>query len=215
MSIDAKRRQTVAAFDFDGTISRHDTFLPFLFRVFGYPRVLGTLARLSPLGLSVLLGTGSRDHFKAKLIGLLFPDASVEALDTQGRHYAEAILARLRPGALERITWHRAQGHRLIMVSASLEIYLRPVADRLGFDELLCTRIRSHSGRYEGQIEGGNCRGPEKVRRLQALLGDDNLAQCELHAYGDSDGDREMLAIAEHAYYKPFRKPTSPSFRSF
>lgn len=196
-------RPVVAAFDFDGTISRRDTFMPFLFRAFGYRRVLTALMGLSALGAQVLLGKLGRDPFKAALIARLFPGASVTALDALGRDHAAAIDRQLRPGALRRIAWHRARGDRLVMVSASLDCYLRHVADHLGFDDLLCTRLGHQEGLCDGRMDGGNCRGPEKVRRLEALLGD--LSQFDIHAYGDSDGDREMLAIAQFPAYKPFR----------
>ena len=46
-----------------------------------------------------------------------------------------------------------------------------------------------------GQLEGGNVRGPEKVRRVREWLG---AGEVELWAYGDSAGDRELLAAADH-----------------
>jgi HAD superfamily hydrolase (TIGR01490 family) len=199
----------VAAFDFDGTISTRDTFVPFLVRAFGWRRVLGALAPLMGEALGVLLGRCSRDAFKAKLIARLFPGASVTALEACGKHHAEAVRRRLlRPGALERIAWHRARGHRLVMVSASLELYLRDLAEALGFDDLLCTRLSQRNGYCDGRMDGANCRGAEKVRRLKALLGD--LSAVELHAYGDSDGDREMLEVARYPCYRPFRE-SSPA----
>lgn len=194
----------VAAFDFDGTMSTRDTFLPFLLLAFGRVRVLHALAPLVGEALGVLLGRSSRDAFKTKLIARLFPGASVSALEACGKRHAEAVRRRwLRPGALERIAWHRAQGHRLVLVSASLEPYLRYLAEDLGFDDLLCTRLNHQNGHCDGRMNGGNCRGAEKVHRLKALLGD--LSTIELYAYGDSDGDREMLAIATYPAYKPFR----------
>jgi len=57
--------------------------------------------------------------------------------------------------------------------------------------------------RFTGLLEGADCTGAEKLRRLQALVG--GLHDVELHVYGDSDGDRELLAAADHPHFRPFR----------
>lgn len=199
---------TVAAFDFDGTISTRDTFVPFLLRAFGWSRVLRALLPLTFTGLAVILGQGSRDAFKARLIARLFTGIPVSTLTPHGSAHAAAIRPLLRPQALARIQWHRARGHRLVMVSASLDLYLRDLAEHLCFDDLLCTQLEREGACFSGRMAGGNCRGAEKVKRLHALLGE--LSRLELYAYGDSDGDREMLEIAQYPCYRPFRdKPVA------
>jgi len=80
------------------------------------------------------------------------------------------------------------------MVSASPELYVAPVARRLGFDATLATRLQvGPDGLLTGRLVGRNCRGPEKVRRLQEWFGDETPV---VFAYGDSRGDREMLAFS-------------------
>jgi HAD superfamily hydrolase (TIGR01490 family) len=159
--------------------------------------------RLSGEALQVWLGRASRDRFKALLIGRLFPAQSVAELRRIGAEHAAVIASLCRPAALERIRWHKAQGHRLVMVSASLSFYLEPIAQQLGFDDLLCTELAASEGVCSGELQGENCRAAEKVRRLQSLLG--KLEDYEIYAYGDSDGDTEMLAVADHPAFKPFR----------
>jgi hypothetical protein len=83
-----------------------------------------------------------------------------------------------------------------------MDLYLEPVARQLGFDDLLCTRASGNRLVFDGGLHGGNCRGPEKVVRLQNLLGP--LDTYELYAYGDSDGDKEMLEAANHSFYRAF-----------
>lgn len=88
------------------------------------------------------------------------------------------------------------------MVSASLDLYLQPIADALGFDKPPCTNVSTNHHVFNGELQGRNCRGAEKVSRLQALLGD--LASVEIYAYGDSNGDREMLEVANHPHFRLF-----------
>lgn len=195
-------RPAVAAFDFDVTITTRDTFVPFLYRAFGQNKVRKAFLRLAPVAAKVALGLSTRDVFKAKLIHELFPGESLERLRTVGQEHALDILKWVRPAALQRIAWHKQRNDRLVMVSASLDIYLEPVATALGFDDLLCTRPSLRHDIFDGGMNGKNCRGAEKVARLQNLLG--NLSLVDTYAYGDSAGDKEMLQIALHPFYRAF-----------
>ncbi len=197
-----KEQKVVAAFDFDVTITTKDTFVPFLTRAFGRERVRLAFLRLAPEAARVLVGLSDRDRFKGRLVRALFAGDSVARLRETGREHAREIINWVRPEARQRIEWHKRRGDRLVMVSASLDLYLDPVADALGFDDLLCTSPSVNYMVFDGGLVGKNCRGPEKVSRLTNLLG--NLSEYELHAYGDSEGDREMLAVANHAYLRVF-----------
>lgn len=200
-------RPVVAAFDFDVTVTTRDTFVPFLERAFGRCRVYSTFFRLSPAALKVALGLSSRDRFKEALVEALFLGESVSVLRQVGRAHAEAIETLIRPAALRRIEWHRKLGHRIVMVSASLDLYLEPLAEKLRFDDLLCTKLSRRELSFDGNLDGANCRGLEKFKRLESLLGD--LSGVELYAYGDSAGDKEMLAAADHPYYRAFESNES------
>ena len=207
-------RPVVAAFDFDGTITDRDTLVPFLVLAFGRARVAATFAALAFTGVGYLLRRVSIDEFKRRVLRRLVADAPAERLRALGPAHARAIAPWLRPAALARIEWHRAQGHRLVLVSSTLDLYLQPMAAQLGFDDLLCSRLvqlRDATGadRFTGEIDGADCTGAEKPRRLEALLG--RLDAHELHAYGDSEGDRELLAAADHPHFQPFRGPKPAS----
>lgn len=202
------QRPIVAAFDFDGTITTKDTFLPFLYSAFGRRRVLAAVIELTGDALGVVLGVSNRDRFKEFLVAKLLTGESVRRLRQVGEDHAQRIESWVRPAALERIQWHRAQGHRLVMVSASLDLYLESIVQRLGFDDLVCTRASFDGEFFDGQLIEGNCRRAEKVRRLVALIG--SLERVELFAYGDSVGDKEMLDAAEHAFFRPFENRRSP-----
>jgi HAD superfamily hydrolase (TIGR01490 family) len=196
--------QTLALFDFDGTITTKDTFAPYLFAAFGMTRVSAAFTSLGAHALMVYAGLSTRDRFKARLLARLFTGADCARLEAVGRAYAKTVSKWYRPAALERIRWHRERGHRLIMVSASLDLYLEHIARDLGFDDLLCTRMERAGAHTTGCMQGANCRAAEKVHRIEALLGKP-LADFVTHAYGDSDGDAEMLRAAVHRFYRPFR----------
>ena len=208
MTTASAARRVVAVFDFDGTLTERDTLVPFLVSVFGRRRVAAAFAAHPLAFAGALLRVVPIDAFKRRVLRRLVAGVPASCLGAPGPAYARALASRLRPGALERVAWHRAQGHLLVLASATLDVYLDHVGAQLGFDHVLCTRLASRPGddgvtRLTGALEGRDCTGPEKLHRLAALLGD--LRAHELHAYGDSAGDRELLAAADHAHFRPFR----------
>jgi phosphatidylglycerophosphatase C len=193
-------RRRVAAFDFDGTLSRKDSLGPFLELVCGRAQLRRALLARAPVLAAIAVGAGDRDAEKERLVAKLLAGRPVASVRASGADYARSLIEgdALRPDMLERLAWHRAEGHEIVIVSASLDVYLEPLAPLLGVDEVFCTRLGVGADqRLDGRLEGGNVRGPEKVRRIEAWLGADPV---ELWAYGDSAGDRELLAAADHPH---------------
>lgn len=188
----------IAAFDFDKTLSTRDNVTPFLRRVIGARRLASTFAITSPFLVRAALMDDKRDAAKAAVLRRVLGGRSVADLAPVADGFAAAVVEHhLRPVALQRATWHREQGHEVVIVSASLALYLEPVARLLGFDAALGTDMAVGSdGRLTGELASPNVRHDEKVRRLEAWLGRDR--NVELWAYGDSAGDRELLARADH-----------------
>lgn len=197
----ATRGQVVAAFDFDGTLSRADSFLPFLRQMAGRAGYWRRMALLLPLLLAFRVGLVGSTRAKTAVLRQFVRGMNEAQLQSHACHFAAGHLpAMIRPEALARLRWHQAQGHRCVIVSASLEVYLLPWARSLGVDEVLATRLEVTDGCYSGRLAGANCRGVEKVRRLEAWMG--TRSDWTVYAYGDSGGDRELLAWADHAWYR-------------
>lgn len=202
-------RVPVAAFDFDGTLTSEDTMMPFLPYAKGWPRVIMTAVASTPTALrntprSQAAGWTDwvRDGLKVATVGRLFQGMTVAELEELAQAYAEKIRDLLRPEMLERVRWHRDEGHATVIVSASLAVYLRPIAEELAIDHVLGVElVADEQGVLTGGVDGGvNTRGPHKVTRLQSWLDArfGSGVEPELWAYGDSPGDRELLALADH-----------------
>ena len=186
----------LAAFDLDGTLTRRDTLMPFLRRAIGRDRTYRALLGCSlPLARAAVLGGPHRDRAKALVLQRVLASLPLAPLAEAAESFAEHVVASaLRPEIRARVEWHRAQGHELVLVSASPELYVAPIGRRLGFDAVLATRLEVDAeGRLTGRLLGANCRGPEKVVRLREWRGG---TLTVAYAYGDSAGDREMLALA-------------------
>ena len=130
-------------------------------------------------------------------------------MEALAERFAEEVAERaLRDDTLSALRSHQADGDLTVFVSASFELYLRPLATLLGVDEVLGTRLVTRDGRFDGTLEGRNCRGPEKVDRLHRLLAPAGGRQAyDVTAYGDSAGDRELLADADEAHWTGRYRP--------
>jgi phosphatidylglycerophosphatase C len=190
----------VAAFDVDGTVTTRDCVVPFLRRVAGTAAMAGRLATRSHRLLPAL-ARRDRDALKAEATRAIFTGRPIAEVDDVATTFAEHVAGDwLRQDTVERIRFHAAAGHRVAFVSASYGVYLRPLAERLGVDGVVATELEVDvDGRCTGELVDGNCRGPEKARRLLAWLDANHGGRdaVELWAYGDSPGDRELLAAAD------------------
>jgi len=191
------------AFDFDGTLTVRDSFTAFLaWRAGPLRYALGCL-RLAPAAIAYLFHR-NRGRIKAAAVREFLKGAPREQLEAQARAFAEFAAPKLfRPDALQ--TWRRwrAKGATTIIVSASPDLVVAPFARGLGCDRLIASGIAFDvNDRAIGTLAGPNCRGPEKVRRLKAVYGEEVRLTA---AYGDTGGDREMLRIADEKGYRVFR----------
>jgi phosphatidylglycerophosphatase C len=187
----------VAAFDVDGTLTTGDCVTPFLRRAAG--RRLWTTLLRHPLALAAAAARRDRDRLKELACSALRGIESTE-IEHLGDAFAREVGAgRLRDDTVARLRRHRELGHTVIFASASLDPYLVPLGGSLGVDAIVCTVLeRGADGRLTGRLVGANCRGAEKARRVRDWLLENDLADAELWAYGDSSGDDALLALADH-----------------
>ncbi|MDX1906863.1 MAG: HAD family hydrolase [Bacteroidia bacterium] len=196
--------QPLAAFDFDGTLVRGDSMWAFFRFVWGVPRLGLRLVRIIPALIAFKAGWITRQQAKAQIIRTFVGGMPVTVLAAHAAAFTDTwVSTRLRSAGLKKIRWHQAQGHRVVLVTASLDIWTRPWADQLGIG-LIATAAEAVDGYYTGHI-GPNCYGAQKVVRLEQAGWLTPDTPC--WAYGDSAGDRELLARATHAFFKPFHHP--------
>lgn len=214
-------RPVVAVFDFDGTLTRRDTSLPFVFFVLGRVKTWLTIVRLVPMfGFDLLAAfwderltshAGQREslggvagkwetNVHERLLRHCFAGMTADQLRDLGKRFMVIEGVRLvRQAGLRRLAWHKQQGHRCILISASIDVYLDPWATDAGFDDVLGTQLElDDKGVLTGRFAMEPCWGRAKVRRLESHLG--SLADYTVFAYGDSRGDKELLAVADHGF---------------
>lgn len=207
-------RQALALFDFDGTLTTRELMPDFMrFAVPKHRLVLGYVT-LWPLIAGYKLGWVSGLLVRRAIVWMGFrgmPDSELEQL---GRRFAaEIIPAMLRPEMMAKIAWHRAQGHRLVVVSGALDVYLRHWCEAHDL-ALVCSRLAVRDGRLTGSYEGHQCVRAEKVRRLGELVALDQFGP--VYAYGDTDEDLDLLALGDFAFMRgePYIAPGHTSRRA-
>jgi phosphatidylglycerophosphatase C len=191
-------RPVVAAFDVDGTLTQRDCVRPFLELVGGRRGLVMACARTPVRSAGAVLRL-DRDRLKELVVGGVLRGRRVDDVESLGRQFATVVReTMMRMDTLARLDWHRCNGHRVVLVSASLRPYLDPLGELLGVDAVLCTDGEVIDGLYTASLAGGNCRASEKATRLCRWMDDHDLVGAEVWAYGDSRGDRELLECAHH-----------------
>jgi phosphatidylglycerophosphatase C len=198
----ARPARPVVAFDFDGTLTVRDSFMSFLRWRAGPLGHLVSLLRLVPATL-FYLHHRDRGRLKAAAVRVCLKGVPRAQIEAEAAEFATRFATKLlRPDALTAWRRYRASGAQMVIVTASPDILVAPFARGLGADLLIGTRLAfDDHDRVGGGFVGDNCRGAEKVRRLQAEFGP--ALQLKV-AYGDTSGDREMLAFAEQGFMKVF-----------
>ncbi len=193
----------LVAFDFDGTLTVRDSFIGFL--VWRAGALCSAMRALSlvPAALAFFLHR-DRGRLKSALVRAFLRGVSLRTAAEDAERFArEQARYLLRPDALAAWNAWRDRGAHLVIVTASPEFLVSPFAEALGAQCLIGTRLALDArGRMTGALDGANCRGPEKVKRLIAAFG----APLDLAAaYGDTSGDVDMLAAAKEAGFRVFK----------
>ncbi|CAE1134824.1 HAD family hydrolase [Xanthomonas euroxanthea] len=189
----------LALFDFDHTITTCDSYARFLRKV-ATPAQLATAKwQVGPWVLGYRLGMVSAAALRARVTRIVFSDRRLDEVAAHGADFARTALPGvLRAEVIQRIDWHQAQGHEVVLVSASLDLYLQPWCAQHDLS-LICNKLEHHAGVLSGRYAEGDC-GPRKAAQIRLRY---DLSQYEcVHAYGDSRENKPMLALAQQRWYR-------------
>lgn len=195
-------KKELALFDLDGTLTTRDTALHFARHLKGWIGYWKLMFLLSPILVSYKFGLIGGSRAKAIFFRRIYKGMERNAVLQAARDYWTHNEGKiLRTEAIEKLQWHLQNKHQVFIVSASADIWLLPISEMLK-TELICTRMEIDGEFITGEIKGTNCNGPEKARRIKSEV---NIGEyAEIYAYGDTSGDREMLALASKQFYRKF-----------
>ena len=186
--------RTIAAFDFDGTLTTKDTLLEFIRFACGRTRFYAGFLLFAPLIVLMKMGMINNGRVKERVFSWFFKGMSYADFSEKGRVFARLIAGFERKEIKTKLQTHLAEGHDVYVVTASIEEWVRPYCMQLGVKDVLGTKVEVADGVLTGRFASPNCYGKEKANRLLEAVPD--LSSCTLYAYGDSRGDREMLQMS-------------------
>ena len=196
-----RQPRPIVAFDFDGTLTIRDSYTAFLKWRRGPVAYAAGLAQLTPELLAYPFRR-DRGRLKAAATKIFLAGADVGRTQAEAARFVDEVWDTfMRPDALSAWAEWGERGAERVIVTASPELTVLPFANRLGADRLIATGLEWRNTVLTGRFSTPNCRAAEKVSRLRAAYGDDVRLAA---AYGDTSGDTDMLAIADHKGWREF-----------
>lgn len=187
----------IAFFDFDGTITTRDTFIEFIIFVKGKSSFIRAITKCLPWLIGWKLKLCSNSTAKERLFSELFKGMELYEFNSYCEDFKIKINSFLRNDIIEKINDFVCGGIPVIIVSASIENWIKPWALSNNIINVIGTQIEcDSSNKLTGRFKTLNCNGEEKVNRIKNTY--DNIEDYEIWAFGDSHGDDEMLSLATH-----------------
>jgi len=192
----------IAFFDFDGTITEADSTARFIRYLVGDSKFYIGIFLLLPFMFLYILNLISNNSIKQILITYFFKGKNINEFKKHAEYFSLNMLEPLiRKKALKEIEWHKENGHDVVIVSASIDLWLRPWCIKNDV-ALISSILEVNDNVITGKTRNKNCYGLEKVTRIKELY---RLSEYSyIYSYGNSRGDYEMLKIANESHYKPF-----------
>lgn len=193
---------SIAFFDFDGTITTKDTLFEILKFTKGKLSFYLGMAYLAPRLIAHKLNLSSSQKTKEAVLKYFLCGMRVSVFDDYCEKFVNTKLpAFIRNSALREIERHQKNNTQVIIVSASAENWIEPWCKKLGID-FITTRLTTERGTLTGKIAGLNCNGEEKAASIRRKF--DLSKYKNIYAYGDTSGDKQMFSLATETFFKPF-----------
>jgi HAD superfamily hydrolase (TIGR01490 family) len=190
----------VVVFDFDGTLTKKDTFVAFIRYACGNRAFVLGFLWYAPLLMLMILHLYPNDKAKQRVFSHFFKGMSLKTFDNLCQRFARDNRHLLRPQGIQTLQQAQADGSDVLIVSASIDNWVEPFFPET---KVLGTQVEVKDGRLSGRFLSKNCYGQEKINRLLEKY--PHREEYHLTAYGDSQGDKELLAFADESHFKPFR----------
>jgi HAD superfamily hydrolase (TIGR01490 family) len=197
----------LAIYDMDRTITRTGTYTPFLLHaarvIAPWRLILGPLVPVVMAAYAAKLIDRRRlkEIVQRLLIGGSIPAARLAPAIAS---FADLVIkTNIHPGALRQIAEDRAAGRRLVLATASYRFYVAPIAERLGFDDVIATgSVMGLDDRIRARIDGENNYGPAKLRLIESWLAAEGLdrRECRIRFYSDHVSDAPVLEWADEPF---------------
>jgi len=189
--------KNLALFDFDGTLCKKDSFTGFIFYALSKRHIVKQGLKLLPWIQAYYLNVYPAHAMRPKLFYGMFKDADYAEIKQIAEEYAQQLIHELDPKFITQLRQHQTLGHDVVLVSASVDLYLEPLCKLLKID-LICTETEIIAGRLTGHYQSADCSRIQKKIRIteQYPIAD----YANIYAYGNSEEDLEMFSLAQYTH---------------
>lgn len=188
-------------FDFDGTLTYGDTMFMYL-KFYDPTKFRLQFLKHVPLFILLKLKLAETEKVKKSFIGSILKGQTQEKIEKKSRQFFEEHYPKIvRENALDFIQNIDRNHTRSLLVTASLDIWAKPFAEAFQM-QLVSTKAEFKNGIFTGNFIGKNCNGKEKLARIQSEISDNKYDK--IIAFGDTSGDKPMLAWANEGHYQFF-----------
>ncbi|MGL5617005.1 MAG: HAD family hydrolase [Sarcina sp.] len=197
--------QKIAFFDVDKTLIEGDSmFLLLKYTIDKYPKAKKRLPKLFMDLCFYKLGLINTKKAKESM----FYTINYLSDNDLDNFYKEVIKKKIFNDALIEITKLKEEGYLTLLISASPECYLKHFENEEFVDGVIGTKLKAKENFYTNEIEGINCKGIEKVERINQYLKEKGITvdKEKSLAYSDSLSDKPMFDLANKAYLINYKK---------
>ena len=191
--------RTWCFFDLDGTLILRDSYISFLIGwLSAHPDRLFHVTLLPMYYAYYLLAHKDRSFIKEALLTTFMKGAKRKDINV----YVKSFWAKFLPKhqntpVVKRLNWHHNNGHRVYVVTGSFDFYAEYLSLVWPLNGVIATKAKWKNDALTGKISGKNCRGVEKVKRIEDELGI-NLRKSICYVYTDSKIDLPFLKVVKY-----------------
>lgn len=183
--------------DFDGTYIKGDSYMRSLLFFTGYKFFFKSSIKLLFIVVEYYFNFITRNEAKRRSYELFYSGMSTEQIEHKLNDFYNQM--HIFPKVKKKINEFRALGCKIIVVTASLDVYMYFFAKKFGFDDCICTETEKEGKILTGRLKRKNCNYNEKVVRIKESKYYDPDAQ--IIAFGNSKGDEDMFKLASEFYF--------------
>lgn len=199
----------LAIFDIDYTITKKETLMQlFLYLIKEDIKNIKYIPRAIFSGLLYLFQIFDEKKVKESFLRFLYNKNENEIYSVAKRFYKDSLSKILYEDAVEMIKKLKAQGYKIYLISASPEFYLFQFYSIKEVDKVIGTKFKFEGGKFKCHMEGLNCKGIEKVRRLKEELKNEEhkINFEESYMFSDSLSDKPLLDLVGKPYLINYTK---------
>lgn len=197
MHATSKTHKNLALFDFDGTLCKRDSFTGFIFYALKKRHIVKQGIKILPWIQAYYLNIYPANSMRIRLFRSMFKDADALEMMQLAEDYAKDLIHQLDASLYQQLLTHQENGDDIVLVSASIDIYLKTVCQILNID-LICTNTVILDGKFSGEYSTPDCSSEQK--RIRILEKYDLDQYHKVYAYGNSIEDLEMLSLADYPF---------------